>query len=188
MTVPHLDFPGADFLNGDIIHFWPPIHPTSPSQVQHTVTAGNPNTSAKKAGELNMTLDGERYIRWSQRFPSMYLLGEYNFRSRSAAISETYMPARGHHNFNAVVLSLTQPLPTNIWTAAMTAVCDTNEGGNWFLQPAITYKPRSNQEYNIYWNFVEGTVDVAAKHGGHGSHLGSLDWIDAIYFRAVYKM
>jgi hypothetical protein len=68
-------------------------------------------------------------------------------------------------------------------------VCDTNSGGNWLLQPAITYKPRSNQEYNVYWNFVEGTVDNAARPpNGRGSHLGSLDWIDAIYFRAVYKM
>jgi hypothetical protein len=185
-TVPTLDFPGAVALNGDIIHFSAAYTPHKSFTGLNSVASST--GKAKKAGEINMTLDGERYIRWSQSFPSMYLLGEYNFRSRSAAINETYMTTRGHHNFNAVVLSLTQPLPNDIWTAAMTAVCDTNEGGNWFLQPAITYKPASNQEYNVYWNFVEGTVDVAAKRGGHGSHLGSLDWIDAIFFRAVYKM
>ena len=187
-TVPSLEFPGSQLLYGDIFHFSAAYTPHKSFTGASTVTLGNPNTSAKKSGEINMTLDGERYVRWSQTFPSLYLLGEYNFRSRSAAINETYMPARGHHNFNAVVLSLTQPLPNAIWTGGFTAVCDTNEGGNWFMQPAITYKPRSNTEFNVYWNFVEGTVDVAAKRGGHGSHLGSLDWIDAIYFRAVYKM
>jgi hypothetical protein len=184
-TIPALDFPGSSVLYGDIFHFSAAYTPRK----SFTGNSTGVNGKAKKEGEINATLDGERYLRWSEKFPSMYLLGEYNFRSRSAAINETFMPSRGHHNFNAVVLSLTQPLPSAIWTAGFTAVCDTNSGGNWLLQPAITYKPRSNQEYNVYWNFVEGTVDVAGQPpNGRGSHLGSLDWIDAIYFRAVYKM
>jgi hypothetical protein len=185
-TVPALDFPGSSVLYGDIFHF-------SAAYTPHKSFTGAPNPlpspKAKKIGEINMTLDGERYLRWSQTFPSMYLLGEYNFRSRSEPISEAYLSARGHHNDNFVVLSLTQPLPNAIWTAAFVAVCNTNSGGDWFLQPAITYKPTSNQEYDVYYNFVNGTVDVAAKTGGHGTHKpGSADWIDAIWFRAVYKM
>lgn len=188
-TVPALDFPGSELLYGDIFHFSTAYTPHKSFTGATTVTAGNPNTKAKKIGEINMTLDGERYVRWSQSFPSLYLLGEYNFRSRSEAVTEAFLSARGHHNFNLAVLSLTQPLPSNIWTLGFVALCDTNDGGNWFLQPAITYKPTSNQEYNVYWNFVEGTVDKPAKHGGHGSHIiGSADWVDAIWFRAVYKL
>ena len=26
------------------------------------------------------------------------------------------------------------------------------------MQPSVTYKPTSNQEYNVFWNFTEGTV------------------------------
>jgi len=188
-TVPHLDFMGADVLNGDIFHFSTAYTPHKSFTGATTVTAGNPNTSAKKSGEINVTMDGERYLRWSQSFPSMYLLGEYNFRSRSEAVSESYLSSRGHHNFNLVVLSLTQQMPSNIWNAGIVALCDTNDGGNWFLQPQITYKPTSSQEYNIYWNFVEGTADKVAKKGGTGSHvIGSASWVDAIWFRAIYKM
>jgi hypothetical protein len=188
-TVPHLDFPGADILNGDIFHYSAAYTPHKSFTGATTVTLGNPNTSAKKSGEINTTLDGERYLRWSQTFPSLYLLGEYNFRSRSEPISESYLPSRGHHNVNFLVMSLTQALPNDIWTLAFVAVCNTNTGGDWFLQPAVTYKPTSNQEYDIYWNYVNGTVDNAAKTGGTGSHKpGSADWIDAIWFRAVYKM
>jgi hypothetical protein len=188
-TVPALDFPGSSLLYGDIFHYSVAYTPHKSFTGASTVTLGNPGTSAKKIGEINMTLDGERYLRWTEKFPSMYLLGEYNFRSRSEPISEAYLSARGHHNDNFVVVSLTQPLPNAIWTAAFVAVCNTNTGGDWFLQPAITYKPTSNQEYDVYYNFVNGTVDVAAKHGGTGEHKpGTADWIDAIWFRAVYKM
>jgi len=101
--------------------------------------------------------------------PAMYLLGEYTFRSRSAAINETYMPARGHHNFNAVVLvtdaaAALQHLDgchdcrLRHQMRAATGSCN--------LRLPTSRVP--NQEYNVYWNFVEGTVDVAAKGVGVG--------------------
>src|SRR6201987_5650949 len=96
----------------------------------------------------------------------MYLLGGWNYKSRSTVISDVYEPALGHKGLLTVVVSLTQPLPTNIWVLSAEAVCDTNVGGNWFFQPSITYKPTSNQEYNVYWNFFEGTnVNVTTKTG-----------------------
>jgi hypothetical protein len=61
------------------------------------------------------------------------------------------------------------------------------------MQPNITYKPTSNQEYNVFWNFAEGTaLRLGRGHtnplAGTGSKLGSYNWLDAIYFRALYKM
>jgi hypothetical protein len=182
-TVPSLDFPGADLLNGDIFHFSAAY---TPHNAYWTLASVLGTARPTKIGEINMTLDGERYVRWSQKFPSMYLLGEYNYKSRSTPVTDIYVPAMGHKGINTVVLSLTQFFPNNIWGTSIEAVCDTNQGGNWFMQPSITYKPTSNQEYNVYWNFEEGTVlNVATKVG---SKVGELKYIDAIYFRAVYKM
>ena len=190
-TIPTLDFPGADVLNGDIFHFsaaYTP-HKTFWTASQHRCP---PDViKPTRIGEINMTLDGERYIRWSQKFPSMYLLGEYNYKSRSTVISDLYEPSLGHKGEQVVVLSLTQFFPNNIWGTSIEAVCDTNVGGNWFMQPSVTYKPTSNQEYDVYWNFDEGTVanpGAASNIFRTGSKLGSFDFMDAIFFRAVYKM
>jgi hypothetical protein len=183
-TIPSLEFPGAYVLNGDIFHF-------SAAYTPHKTfwTAASISDAAIKPtriGEINWTLDGERYIRWSQKFPSMYMLGEWNYKSRSTVITDIYEPTLGHKGIQTIVLSLTQFFPNNIWGTSIEAVCDTNVGGNWFMQPSVTYKPTSNQEYNVYWNFFEGTnINPTTKTG---SKLGSFDWADAIYFRAVYKM
>jgi hypothetical protein len=190
-TVPTLDFPGAAVLNGDIFHFSAAYTPHKTFWTGASFAAPQNVIKPRRIGEINWTLDGERYVRWSQSFPSMYLLGEWNYKSRSTVISDIYEPSMGHTAIHTVVLSLTQPLPTNIWLLSIEAVCDTNVGGNWFMQPSITYKPTSNQEYNVYWNFDEGTVaNPGAKNNPFrtGSKLGSFDFMDAIFFRAVYKM
>jgi hypothetical protein len=190
-TIPSLDFPGAEVLNGDIFHFSAAYTPHKSFWTARSIV--NPAVKPTRIGEINWTLDGERYVRWSQAFPSMYLLGEWNYKSRSTVISDIYEPTLGHKALHTVVLSLTQFFPNNIWGASIEAVCDTNVGGNWFMQPSITYKPTSNQEYNVYWNFDEGTnIKVGTGHtsplAGTGSKLGSFDFMDAIFFRAVYKM
>jgi len=190
-TIPTLDFPGADVLNGDIFHFSAAYTPHKSFWTAASIA--NPAIKPTRIGEINWTLDGERDIRWSQKFPSMYLLGEWNYKSRSTVISDIYEPTLGHKGIQTIVLSLTQFFPNNIWGTSIEAVCDTNVGGNWFMQPSVTYKPTSNQEYNVYWNFDEGTnIRTGTGHtnptAGTGSKLGSFDFIDAIYFRAVYKM
>jgi hypothetical protein len=190
-TVPALDFPGSEILYGDIFHFSAAY---TPHKSFWTLTSLlNPAVKPTRIGEINATLDGERYVRWSQTFPSIYFLGEWNYKSRSTVITDIYEPTLGHKGIHTVVLSLTQPLPSNIWVLSAVAVCDTNVGGNWFFQPSITYKPTSNQEYNVFWNFTEGTfvkpgVGHTKPFGGTGSKLGSGNSYDAIYFRAVYKM
>jgi hypothetical protein len=190
-TIPTLDFPGADILNGDIFHYSVAYTPHKTFWTGASIASPPNVVKPTRIGEINMTLDGERYIRWSQKFPSMYLLGEYNYKSRSTVISDIYEPSLGHRGLSTVVLSLTQFFPNNIWGTSIEAVCDTNVGGNWFMQPSVTYKPTSNQEYDVYWNFFEGTnvnPGAASNPFRTGSKLGSFDWADAIYFRAVYKM
>ena len=189
-TIPKLDFMGAELLNGDIFHFSAAYTPRKTFWTGSSFAAQPNVVKPTRIGEINLTLDGERYVRWSQAFPSMYLLGEYNYKSRSTVITDVYEPSLGHRGINTVVLSLTQFFPNNIWGAGIVAICDTNEGGNWFMQPSITYKPTSSQEYNVFWNFTEGTVVNPAPRGvvGGGSKLGSGSSYDAIYFRAVYKM
>ncbi len=192
-TIPTLDFPGAEVLNGDIFHFSAAYTPHKTFWTATSIAAPPNVIKPTRIGEINWTIDGERYLRWSQSFPSMYLLGEWNYKSRSTVISDIYEPTLGHKAIHTVVLSLTQFFPNNIWGTSIEAVCDTNVGGNWFMQPSVTYKPTSSQEYDVYWNFDEGT-NVHPGVGGipatnpTGSKLGSFDFMDAIFFRAVYKM
>jgi hypothetical protein len=183
-TVPALDFPGAFLLNGDIFHFSAAYTPHKTFYTFQSLV--NAKVKPTRIGEINTTLDTERYIRWSQTFPSIYLLGEWNYKSRSTVISDIYEPQIGHKGIHTVVLSLTQFFPNNIWGASIEAVGDTNVGGNWFMQPSVTYKPTSNQEYNVYWNFDEGTQFSLTKKVG--SKLGSFDFIDAIFFRAIFRL
>jgi hypothetical protein len=188
-TIPSLEFPGAFLLNGDIFHL--SVAYTPHKSFWTAASISDAAIKPTRIGELNGTLDGERYIRWSEKFPSMYLLGEWNYKSRSTVISDIYEPALGHTGIQTVVISLTQFFPNNIWGTSIEAVCDTNVGGNWFMQPSVTYKPTSNQEYDVYWNFFEGTninPGVAGNPFRTGSKIGSFDFGDAIYFRAVYKM
>jgi hypothetical protein len=188
-TIPTLDFPGAEMLNGDIFHFSAAYTPHQTYTISNFASLVNAKVKPTRIGELNFTLDGERYVRWSQSFPSMYLLGEWNYKSRSTVISDIYEPALGHKGDNTAVISLTQFFPNNIWGTSIEAVCDTNVGGNWFMQPSVTYKPTSSQEYDVYWNFDEGTnVKLTPAAFKTGSKLGSFSFMDAIFFRAVYKM
>ncbi len=178
-TMPSFDFPGAVVLNGDVFHASAAYTPDK------AFFDGNLTGHPIHEGEINTALDVEKYTRFTREFPSTYLLLEWNFRSRSDLFDD-YMPLYGHHNYNLVVISLTQPLPNNIWSLGMVAECETNTGGNWFLQPSVTYKPTSAQEYDLYWNFDEGTALNSTTHTG--SLLGTFSWVDAVFFRAVYKM
>ena len=190
-TIPALDFPGSAILYGDIFHFSAAYTPHKTFWTGASFAAPPNVVKPTRIGEINLTLDGERYVRWSQRFPSMYLLGEWNYKSRSTVITDVYEPSMNHAGIQTAVISLTQFFPNNIWGVGIVALCDTNVGGNWFMQPSVTYKPTSNQEYNVFWNFTEGTVvNPGARNNPFrtGSKLGSGSSYDAIYFRAVYKM
>ncbi len=190
-TIPALDFPGSAILYGDIFHFSAAYTPHKTFWTGQSFAAPPNVIKPERIGEINLTLDGERYVRWSQKFPSMYLLGEWNYKSRSTVITDVYEPSMNHRGIQTVVVSLTQFFPNNIWGVGIVALCDTNVGGNWFMQPSVTYKPSSNQEYNVFWNFTEGTVVNPGARGNPfrtGSKLGSGSSYDAIYFRAIYKM
>ena len=191
-TIPTLDFPGADSTQRRHLPFLRRLHSAQVVLDRRTAIV-NPAIKPTRIGEINMTLDGERYVRWSQRFPSMYLLGEWNYKSRSTVITDIYEPTLGHKGIHTVGYIADPVLPEQHLGCRLVALCDTNVGGNWFMQPSVTYKPTSNQEYNVFWNFTEGTVvKPGTGHtnpsAGTGSKLGSGSSCDAIYFRAVYKM
>ena len=74
----------------------PPILRISRSGLAHSFAAPPNVVKPTRIGEINLTLDGERYVRWSQKFPSMYLLGEWNYKSRSTVITDVYEPSLNH--------------------------------------------------------------------------------------------
>ena len=92
-TIPALDFPGSAILYGDIFHFSAAYTPHKTFWTGQSFAAPPNVIKPTRIGEINLTLDGERYVRWSQKFPSMYLLGEWNYKSRSTVISDVYEPS-----------------------------------------------------------------------------------------------
>lgn len=178
MIQPVYDFPGAIIINGDLIRL-------SATYTPNKAFAGDGTGASlpvkyKREGDMNIALDTEKDLRWSDKLPSAYILNEYNFRSRSA-VFDTFMPAapNRHHNFNLWVVSITQPLPMNRWSFNWTHLMDFNNGGSLYITPAVIYKPTSAQEYRLFWNFFTGTRN--------GSNYGGDKSQDAIIGEAIYK-
>jgi len=173
MIQPIYEFPGAEIINGDLIR----VSGTYTPNKAYLNTDLNLSTVGKRPGELNMALDIEKNYRWITALPSLYILLEYNFRSRSNVFDQ-YLPDAGHSCFNLMYLDLSQPLPMSRWQFVSFLGGEANEGGSYFWQPAVIYKPTSAQEYQVFWNFATG---------GNTSNYGSSRYSDEIVARLIYK-
>lgn len=178
MIQPVYDFPGATIINGDLVRLSATYTPNK--AFAGDATGGSLPVKYKREGDMNIALDVEKDYRWSDKLPSAYILVEYNYRSRSS-VFDTFLPAapNRHKNFNFWVVSITQPLPMNRWSFVWVHEADFNDGGSWYLQPAVVYKPTSAQEYRLFWNFTTGTR--------LGSNFGGDKSLDAIIAAAIYK-
>lgn len=174
-------FPGAELIDGDQVRasgiYTPDEAFTGPNTLNPASAGVN---KPLRVGEINLALDVERDLRWTERVPSAYMVLEYNYRSRSD-LFDNYLaqPAFGnHHDFNLVVLGITQPLASNRWQLVWVQEVEGNDGGSIFEQPAVVYKPSSAQEYRVFWNFATGTSH---------SYLGTSRFMDEIVFAAIYR-
>ena len=174
-------FPGAEILNGAQVRVSGTYTPDKQFTGPNTLNPASPNVNRPlTVGEINLALDVERDVRWTERAPSAYLFLEYNYRSRSDLFDDYLaQPAYGnHHGFNLAVIGITQPLASNRWQLVWVQSIEGNDGGSIFEQPAVVYKPRSGQEYRVFWNFATGT---------NKSYLGPSRYMDEIVFSAIYR-
>jgi len=168
-------------INGQLLHFSAVYTPNKAFTGPDTLSPLSPGVNrALRQGELNLAFDAEKDWRWTERLPSAYALLIYNFRSRSDLFDDYLaQPEFGnHHNFNQVVISVTQPLALNRWQLVWEQIVEGNDGGSLLEQPAVIYKPTSSQEYRVFWNFATGTDH---------SYLGTSRYVDEIVLAAIYK-
>ncbi len=178
---PKYTFPGAELVNGAQVRVSAAYTPGKQFTGPDTLNPASPNVNRPlRVGEINMALDVERDVRWTQHAPSAYLFLEYNYRSRSDLFDDYLaQPAYGnHHDFNLAIIGITQPLASNRWKLVWVQSIEGNAGGSIFEQPAVVYKPTSGQEYRVFWNFATGT---------NKSYLGPSRYMDEIVFAAIYS-
>lgn len=179
--LPVFRFPGSILLNGDQVRVSATYTPDKDFTGPNTLNPLSPTVNRPlRVGEINIALDIEQDMRWTDRLPSAYVFLEYNYRSRSD-LFDHYLaqPAYGnHHDFNLAVIGITQPLGSNRWQLIWVQSVEGNAGGSIFEQPAVVYKPTSHQEYRVFWNFATGTNE---------SYLGPSRYMDEIVFAAIYK-
>jgi hypothetical protein len=148
--------------------------------------------------EYVASIIAEKYQRWTDRAPAMYMVAEWMFKSQSDLFGRhlsgsentpglgmnadgTYIDdgiPDGSNNFNAVVFAFQQPFPDLIWRLDASFLLDL-EGG-WFFQPGIRYRPSAKFQFDLYANI--------AQDGGNKNDdiMETIDWADEVFVRATY--
>jgi len=140
----------------------------------------------------------EKYHRWTDAVPAMYMVAEWMFKSQSDMFGRhlsgsentpglamnpdgTYVDdgiPDGSDSFNAVVFAFQQPFPDLIWRLDAAFLLDL-EGG-WFFQPGIRFRPSARFQFDFYANI--------AQDGGNKNDdvMETIDWADEVFVRATY--
>ena len=148
--------------------------------------------------EWTASIIAEKYHRWTDAVPAMFMVAEWMFKSESDLFGRhlsgsenkgglnlnpdgTYKDdgiPDGSDNFNAVVFAFQQPFPNLVWRLDMAFLLDL-EGG-WFFQPGVRYRPSANFQFDIYANI--------AQDGGNKNDdiIETIDWADEVFVRATY--
>ncbi len=147
--------------------------------------------------EWTASIVAEKYHRWSEAIPAVFLLAQWMFKSESdlfgrhLSLNETnpstdltcgakcsHNHPEGSDSFNAVVFSFQQPFPNLVWRLDSTILIDV-EGG-WFFQPGVRYRPSSHFQFDIYAN-------IAQAGGNKGDDIiETFDFADEVFVRATY--
>ena len=166
-----------------------------------TGSAGNPLAGATgfiEEDEWVASVITEKYHRWTDAVPAMYMVAEWMFKSQSDMFGRhlsgsentpglamnpdgTYVDdgiPDGSDSFNAVVFAFQQPFPDLIWRLDAAFLLDL-EGG-WFFQPGIRFRPSARFQFDFYANI--------AQDGGNKNDdvMETIDWADEVFVRATY--
>ena len=156
-----------------------------------------------EADEWTASIIAEKWWRWSNEVPGMFMVAEWMFKSESDLLgrhlsrNETNPSTdltgcttpnsgrnacdnqpKGSDSFNAVVFAFQQPFPDLIWRLDMAFLMDL-EGG-WFFQPGIRYRPSASFQFDVYAN-------IAQDGGDKGDDIiETFDFADEVFVRATY--
>lgn len=131
----------------------------------------------------------EKYHRFSEAFPSTFMVLEWMFRSDSDmygrhlsgmgsdGFDEADGRPDGNGSFNAFAFAMQQPFPNLIWRADLAVLVDVR--GGWLIQPGLRYKPSANWQFDLYANIV--TSD-----GGNNDVMQTFDWSDELFGRVSF--
>lgn len=152
--------------------------------------------------EWTASIIAEKWWRWSDSVPGMFMVAEWMFKSQSdllgrhLSFNETNISTdttgcttpnggtnchnqpEGSDSFNAVVFAFQQPFPDLIWRLDMAVLMDI-EGG-WFFQPGVRYRPSASFQFDIYANLAQDGGDKG------DDIIETFDWADEVFVRATY--
>jgi len=148
--------------------------------------------------EYAASVIAEKYQRWSEAAPAMYMVAEWMHKTQSDLFGRhlsgsenkgglafnpdgtpngTGIP-EGSNAFDAVVFAFQQPFPDLIWRLDAAFLLDL-EGG-WFFQPGVRYRPSARFQFDIYANIAQGGGDA------NDDIIETFDWADEVFVRATY--
>jgi hypothetical protein len=160
-----------------------------------------------EADEYTASIIAEKYHRWSDAVPAMFMVAEWMIKTESDLfgrhlsfmetnpstdltgclnVGAVAAPNRANCNnrpegsdyFNSVVFAFQQPFPDLIWRLDFAFLMDL-EGG-WFIQPGVRYRPSAKFQFDVYAN-------IAQDGGNKGDDIvETFDYADEIFARATY--
>lgn len=145
----------------------------------------NPNLSGDylKKNEINASLVFEKYYRFTESFPSTYMVLEGMYKSASDLFGRALsgfgenngVPTGAVTNYKAVAFALQQPFPNLIWRADLTTLYDLQ--GGWIIQPGVRYAPTGHWQIDVYGNYMDG---------GNKTSTGTFDgYFDEVFARVT---
>lgn len=127
-----------------------------------------------KHDEQNWSFLLEKYQKWTYDFPATYLVLQFNHRSESNGFDQVSSNI-GDDGYNLIAFGAQQQWMQNKLRLDFAGAYDfAGNGGGWFIQPGVRYKPYEQMQFDLYWNHFEGNDD---------NTFGSVDRNDEIFTR-----
>lgn len=143
--------------------------------------------------EYVIGLTAEKWTRWSYKYPSAYLVLEYQHRSASDLVglslegyggtptdSSDPRMSPGISGANYVVFAGFQPSPNKLFTFEWAFLWDVR--GGLLAQPNIRYEPGYNLHFDLFYNYVNGSL-----YGTPTNNVVSdISYADEVTLRVTY--
>ncbi len=127
-----------------------------------------------KADEQNWSFLVEKFHKFTYDLPAMYMVVQFNHRSESNGFDQ-YSSGIGDNGYNLIAAGGQQQYMQNRLRFDMAGAYDfASNGGGWFIQPGVRFKPYEQLQLDLYWNHFEGNDDNA---------FSSIDRNDEVFTR-----
>jgi len=136
--------------------------------------------------ELVAALVLEKYQRFSENLPAMYMVGQVLHKTQSDIFGRylggygatvNHVPDGKGGGYTALAFAFQQPFENLIWRADLAVLYDL--GGGMLVQPAVRWKPNGTVTVEAFYNYLNGKI------GGNPNDnaLSSADYADELAIR-----